>query len=67
MQNILSNFGRLLLNLTDGDPFHGLGLPEPLKGRYSGYWSRRINQEHRLIYEVQEDVILLVSCFGHYT
>lgn len=57
----------IVIDLTDGDPFHGLGLPEPLKGNFSGYWSRRITQEHRLIYQVQDDVIVLISCFGHYT
>jgi toxin YoeB len=56
----------IVVDLSDGDPFHGLGLPEPLKGDFSGYWSRRITQEHRLIYKVQEEVIVLISCFGHY-
>ncbi len=48
------------------DPFKGLGKPEPLKGNYSGFWSRRITQEHRLIYSVSSDLIYVVKCKGHY-
>lgn len=48
------------------EPFRGLGKPEPLKGNYSGFWSRRINQEHRLIYSVKDDTINIVKCKGHY-
>lgn len=49
-------------------PTTGTGKPEPLKGDRKGQWSRRINQEHRLIYEICEDVItvVLVSAYGHY-
>ena len=47
-------------------PYHGLGKPEPLKGDFTGYWSRRINDEHRLIYKVKESVIEIVKCYGHY-
>ncbi|MEX8548950.1 MAG: Txe/YoeB family addiction module toxin [Mucilaginibacter sp.] len=47
-------------------PFEGLGKPEPLKSNFSGYWSRRINDEHRLIYAVKESVIEIVKCYGHY-
>ena len=55
-----------LIDNTLDTPFIGLGKPEPLKGNLSGYWSRRINQEHRLVYKVEEDVIILETCFGHY-
>ena len=48
------------------DPFKGLGKPEPLKGNYSRLWSRRITQEHRLIYSVTSDTINIVKCAGHY-
>lgn len=48
-------------------PFEGRGKPEALKGNYRGYWSRRITQEHRLIYRVTDDVIFVYSCWGHYT
>ena len=47
-------------------PFAGIGKPEALKGDMSGYWSRRINQKHRLIYKVTETTVFLVSCYGHY-
>lgn len=47
-------------------PFEGLGKPEPLKFDLSGYWSRRIDLEHRLVYQYQEDEILIYSCKFHY-
>ena len=47
-------------------PFEGLGKPEPLKYDLSGYWSRRIDLEHRLVYQYQEDEILIYSCKFHY-
>ena len=46
-------------------PFVGLGKPEPLKGELSGYWSRRINQEHRLIYKATADAVIIVQCRYH--
>ena len=47
-------------------PFDGKGKPEGLKGDYKGYWSRRINDEHRLIYRVDDDFVYVASCKGHY-
>ncbi|MEM9218877.1 MAG: Txe/YoeB family addiction module toxin [Cyanobacteria bacterium P01_F01_bin.150] len=47
-------------------PFDGIGKPEPLKANLSGYWSRRINSEHRLIYEIKDDSIIIVACRFHY-
>lgn len=47
-------------------PFSGLGDPEPLKHNWSGYWSRRIDREHRLVYRVDDGVITLVQCRYHY-
>jgi len=47
-------------------PFTGTGKPEPLKHELSGYWSRRINNEHRLVYKVEEDEVLVISCMYHY-
>jgi len=47
-------------------PFEGLGDPEPLKHNWSGYWSRRINREHRLIYKVTDKIIIIVQCRYHY-
>jgi len=47
-------------------PFEGTGKPEPLKANLSGYWSRRINSEHRLVYGVSEDKLTIISCRFHY-
>jgi toxin YoeB len=47
-------------------PFTGTGKPEPLKHDLSGKWSRRINQEHRLVYEVIETIVKVYSAKGHY-
>jgi toxin YoeB len=47
-------------------PFEGLGDPEPLKHNWSGYWSRRINKEHRLVYKVTDDALIIVQCRYHY-
>lgn len=44
----------------------GIGKPEPLKHELAGYWSRRINNEHRLIYSIEENNINIISCLGHY-
>ncbi len=55
-----------LIRDIDRDPFKGIGKPEPLKGNWTGYWSRRIDHEHRLVYKVSEIQILIVKCKGHY-
>lgn len=47
-------------------PFTGLGKPEPLKYKYRGYWSRRIDYENRLIYAVREEEIWIAKCRFHY-
>jgi len=47
-------------------PFSGLGKPEPLKHKYKGFWLRRIDNEHRLIYAVRDDEILIAKCRFHY-
>ena len=47
-------------------PFQGLGKPEPLKNELSGYWSRRITNEHRLVYKFAGDTLLIISCKYHY-
>ena len=46
--------------------FDGIGKPEPLKYELKGYWSRRITDEHRLVYKVTEDTVIIVSCRFHY-
>jgi len=47
-------------------PFSGIGKPEPLKNELSGYWSRRITDEHRLVYKPTDDAIVIISCRYHY-
>ncbi len=47
-------------------PFSGLGKPEPLRHELQGYWSRRINDEHRLVYKVTDDDIIIAACKYHY-
>lgn len=48
------------------DPFEGKGKPEPLKFNFSGYWSRRIDDEHRIVYKVCDEEIILAQLRGHY-
>lgn len=48
------------------DPFAGIGKPEPLKHELSGCWSRRIDQEHRLVYQVTNEKIRILACRYHY-
>ncbi|TBL74407.1 Txe/YoeB family addiction module toxin [Obesumbacterium proteus] len=55
-----------LIKEIERTPFTGIGKPEPLKHHLSGYWSRRINEEHRLIYRVEEDRMIILSCRYHY-
>jgi toxin YoeB len=72
LQNYKSGNQKLLFKLLDlldevqKTPFSGLGKPEALKGNLSGCWSRRINDEHRLVYRINENSIEVISCFGHY-
>jgi toxin YoeB len=47
-------------------PFEGLGDPEPLKHSWSGYWSRRIDREHRLVYKVIDNAVIIAQCRYHY-
>lgn len=55
-----------LIRVISRTPFEGIGKPEPLKHGFKGYWSRRINDEHRLVYKVQDDAILIAQCRYHY-
>ena len=55
-----------LLRAIQRDPFRGIGKPEPLRGNWSGYWSRRIDREHRLVYSVADGCILIAQCRFHY-
>ena len=56
-----------LIRETARSPFEGTGKPEPLKANLSGYWSRRINSEHRLVYRVADEKIVIISCRFHYS
>lgn len=47
-------------------PFEGTGKPEPLKGDLSGYWSRRIDREHRLVYRIHDGTVEIIMCRYHY-
>lgn len=57
---------RKLLKDIAGKPEEGIGKPERLKFQLAGYWSRRIDQEHRLVYKVEGNTILVLSCRYHY-
>jgi len=51
-----------LIKDVDRSPFSGIGKPEALKHDLSGYWSRRITDEHRLVYQITDELIIIVSC-----
>lgn len=55
-----------LIQDTIRNPFSGLGKPEPLKHQLTGYWSKRIDKEHRLVYKFENDQLLIISCKYHY-
>lgn len=55
-----------LIKETSRSPFQGIGKPEPLRGELRGWWSRRIDQEHRLVYRPTEDGLLIAQCRHHY-
>ena len=56
----------LILKDISRQPYDGIGKPEPLKHNYRGFWSRRIDDEHRLIYKVVDDEIRIIKCRFHY-
>ncbi len=55
-----------LINDIKRSPFDGIGKPEPLKDNLSGWWSRRIDDTNRIVYFVQNDIVHIVACKGHY-
>lgn len=55
-----------LIKDIDRSPHTGLGKPEPLRHDFAGYWSRRITDEHRLVYKITEEEILIAACKFHY-
>jgi toxin YoeB len=62
---ILKRTNKLIKDIQRS-PFEGIGKPEPLKHNLSGYWSRRITQEHRLVYKIVDDEMLIAQCRYHY-
>ena len=64
-KKILKKLNRLIKEIQR-EPFEGMGEPEPLKYNWSGYWSRRITIEHRLVYKVSDDNLIIAQCRYHY-
>ncbi|MDB5155734.1 MAG: Txe/YoeB family addiction module toxin [Mucilaginibacter sp.] len=62
---IVKKIEKLLISIKE-TPFTGIGKPEPLKHEYTGKWSRRIDKEHRVIYDLENDAITVYSLKGHY-
>ncbi len=61
----LSRINKLIKEIKRA-PFEGIGKPEPLKHGLAGYWSRRINEEHRMVYKVTDDALLIAQLRYHY-
>jgi toxin YoeB len=55
-----------LVKEIERTPFEGSGKPEPLKYNFAGWWSRRINLDHRLVYKIEEEAIIILQCRYHY-
>jgi toxin YoeB len=64
-KKLFERIHRLIIE-TAKNPFDGIGKPEPLKNDLKGYWSKRINDEHRLVYKVNETQIIIIACKYHY-
>ena len=64
-RKIVGRINQLLKDI-DRSPYEGIGKPEPLKYDLQRYWSRRITAEHRLVYRVENDHIVVISCRTHY-
>lgn len=65
-RKILKKINMLLEDIGRGDPYEGIGKPEPLKHGFSGFWSRRITDEHRLVYRMSDDIIQVAQARYHY-
>ena len=63
-KKIVSRIYKLIQSIEREGAMHGLGKPEPL--RYRKGFSRRINEEHRLVYDIEDGILYIYSCFGHY-
>lgn len=55
-----------LIRAIQRDPWDGIGKPEALKNDLSGFWSRRITEEHRIVYRMEDDDLIVAQCRGHY-
>ncbi len=68
LENDIKIFNRIyeLINDTKKSPFAGLGKPEPLKYALKGWWSRRINNEHRMVYKTKDDTLYIAQLRYHY-
>jgi toxin YoeB len=64
-KKVLKRINTLITEISR-QPFTGIGDPEPLKHHWSGYWSRRIDLEHRLVYKIRDDEIVIVQCRYNY-
>ena len=64
-RKILKKINQLVKDISR-NPFEGIGKPEPLKENLAGFWSRRIDEKHRIVYAVEDDKVLIFSCRGHY-
>jgi toxin YoeB len=64
-EKMLQRVNALIKDCTRS-PFQGIGKPEPLRGNLSGWWSRRIDHEHRLVYRVEAGALLIAQCRYHY-
>ena len=64
-KKILKRINQLVKEISRS-PFEGMGKPEPLKGNLAGFWSRRIDEEHRLVYAAEDNTILIFAYRGHY-
>ena len=64
-RQFLRRLNRIIVECTR-TPFDGIGKPEPLRGDFTGWWSRRIDEEHRLVYRVREDDLIIAQCRYHY-
>lgn len=63
--NLAAKLWDFILNIDD-TPYDGLGHPKPLRNNLSGAYSRDLDKKHRLVYQVTEEEIQIISCYGHY-
>ena len=64
-RKILKRINQLIKDI-ERDPFAGIGKPEPLRHQLSGFWSRRIDSQHRLVYTVHDGILFVAQCRDHY-